>query len=138
MSDVMSGAGQTSDNGGAQSSAPQPDPEFKVQAPTEGEVTAVAKAMDVDGRLDWESPDHDKVVECANAKEEARHFIIGTRAVAAFDGGQLEVVEPVEPQPDPLPEEPVVYGDGEQSGDLDPDAPPYVPPPNPQAATATS
>jgi hypothetical protein len=131
MSDTTNGG-----NGAVQSGAPQPDPEFKVQAPTEGEVTAVAKAMDVDGRLDWESPDHDKVVECANAKEEARHLIVGVQAVKALMSGELEVVEPVEEQPEP---EPLAPAEGEpETGDLDPDAPPYVPPPNPQAATATS
>jgi len=135
--------------GRARSSTHQADPDFKVEVPTEGQIIAVAKAMDVDASLDWESPDHDKVVACINAKEEARHFIIGVHAVRALMDGQLEVVEPVEPQPEPalapLPDEtqPVTgIGDEYVGGDGTAEyvAPPYVPPaPLPQeAATATS
>jgi hypothetical protein len=78
---------------------------FEVLALTNDAVTAVAKAMDVDDRLDWKSTDHEKVVECANAMAEARHFIIGFWAVDALMRGQLPLPPPSSPPPEP-PEAP--------------------------------
>jgi hypothetical protein len=61
---------------------------------TDEEAVAVAKAMDPDHTLVWDSLDHSEIVACANAKEEARIFILGCRAVGMLEGGKLKVEEP--------------------------------------------
>lgn len=58
------------------------------------EVIAVAKAMDVNGDLEWDSDNHEHVVACTRAIEEAERFIRGFRAVYALESGQLQVYEP--------------------------------------------
>lgn len=67
-----------------------------VPVPTDQEITVVAKAMDVDGKLDWASTDHDAVVACMNAKADARTMIVGFEAVehlsdlVAADNARIE------------------------------------------------
>jgi hypothetical protein len=71
-----------------------------VEKPTDEEVEGVARAMDVDEKLDWESKDHDMLIEIENALKDARHMIIGVRAVAAPEAKpEKRVEEPVALEP---------------------------------------
>jgi len=70
-----------------------PDKPGYLAPPTGPQVDAVAKAMDVDGKIDWASQDHDQQVAQDNARAEARRFIVGTVAVRALWQGDLEVEE---------------------------------------------
>lgn len=75
-----------------------------MEVPTDEECKAVAQAMDIEGKFDWTSTDHDQVEKCTAAIVEAERFILGVRAVEALGAGKLKVEQPPAPEPDPTVE----------------------------------
>lgn len=59
---------------------------------TDEQIVFVAKAMDIDNKLEWDSPDHDKQVAILNAKDDAKHMILGFLACSRLG----EVPKPAE------------------------------------------
>jgi hypothetical protein len=75
--------------------APTDPTKNPVKAVKPDEAIAVAKAMDVAGKLKWASTDHNDVVACSNAAAEATRFILGVRAAVALDAGSINYLKPV-------------------------------------------
>jgi hypothetical protein len=93
MSDMSETNESSGQNGGLRLPPPEARPPAYIAPPSDQQINAVAKAMDVDGKIDWASQDHDQQVAQDNARAEARRFIVGTAAVRALWQGDLEVEE---------------------------------------------
>jgi hypothetical protein len=70
--------------------------------PSDAQVEQVARAMDVDGVLDWTSTDHDKVVAVYMAMASASAALIGFMACSSIMAGE-PAQPPSTPYPDPAP-----------------------------------
>jgi hypothetical protein len=69
--------------------APKKDEPPKLAA-AENQIIAVAKAMDIDDKLNWDSTDHDKIVARENAKVIAKQMILGVQAVGKMPAAETE------------------------------------------------
>jgi hypothetical protein len=64
----------------------EPQDPTKVVRPTDDEVTAVAVAMDVDNKLNWNTKDHADLVAIGIAKERALFALLAFRAASNAAG----------------------------------------------------